>query len=63
MPIRDNKFARQAKERQSQQNRRGNVAADSQPTIDEQLKRLEEDIRRLKIEFDIFFNGASKRPP
>jgi hypothetical protein len=36
---------------------------DTQPTPEEQLNRLEEDIRRLKIEFDIFFNGASKRPP
>jgi hypothetical protein len=63
VPIRDNKFARQAKERQAQQTRRGNAATDNQPTIDEQLNRLEEDIRRLKIEFDIFFNGASKRPP
>ena len=36
---------------------------DNEPTIDEQLTRLEDDIRRLKIEFDIFFNGASKRPP
>ncbi|HEY0408183.1 MAG TPA: MXAN_5187 C-terminal domain-containing protein [Pyrinomonadaceae bacterium] len=59
MPIRDNKFARQAKER----NRKSIVVRDSQPSIDEQLKRLEEDIRRLKIEFDIYFNGASKRPP
>ena len=24
---------------------------------------MEEDIRRLRIEFDIFFNGAAKRPP
>lgn len=32
-------------------------------TIDEYLNRLEDDIRRLKIEFDIFFNGGSKRPP
>ncbi|MBE7515168.1 MAG: hypothetical protein HS105_00940 [Chloracidobacterium sp.] len=31
--------------------------------IDLQLSRLEEDMRRLKIEFDIYFNGASKRPP
>ena len=31
--------------------------------IDQQLARLEEDIRRLKINFDIYFNGASKRPP
>ena len=32
-------------------------------TIDEQLNRLEEEIRRLKIEFDIFFNGGSAKPP
>ncbi len=31
--------------------------------IDQQLARLEEDIRKLKIDFDIFFNGASKRAP
>jgi hypothetical protein len=33
------------------------------PSIDMQLAKLEEDIRRLKIEFDIFFNGGQKRPP
>jgi hypothetical protein len=59
VPIRDNKFARQA----NQRNRKNTSVRDNQPTIDEQLKRLEEDIRRLKIEFDIYFNGASKRPP
>lgn len=31
--------------------------------IDQQLGRMEDDIRKLKIEFDIYFNGASKRPP
>ena len=31
--------------------------------IDKQLTRLEDDIRRLKIDFDIYFNGSSKRPP
>jgi len=31
--------------------------------VDQELTRLEEDIRRLKIEFDIYFNGATKRPP
>jgi len=36
---------------------------DNQPTPDEQLTRLEDDIRRLRIEFDIFFNGGAKRPP
>ncbi len=57
MPIRENKFARQA------QRRKGNLARDEQLTIDQQLSRLEEDVRRLKVEFDIFFNGAGKRPP
>lgn len=35
----------------------------TEPTVDEKLTRLEDDIRRLKIEFDMFFNGATKRPP
>lgn len=58
MPIRDNKFARQAARQ-----RNSNLARDERMTIDQQLARLEEDIRRLKIEFDIYFNGSSKRPP
>ena len=29
----------------------------------QELLRLEDAIRKLKIEFDIFFNGAAKRPP
>jgi hypothetical protein len=39
------------------------AVGENQPTPDEQLTRLEDDIRRLRIEFDIFFNGAAKRPP
>jgi len=39
------------------------LVIDYEPTLDDQLSRLEEDIRRLKVEFDVFFNGASKRPP
>ena len=31
--------------------------------LDKQLSRMEDDIRRLKIDFDIYFNGANKRPP
>lgn len=58
MATRDNKYLRQANDRDKK-----NFARDAQPTIDEQLVRLEDDIRRLKIEFDIYFNGASKRPP
>lgn len=60
MKNRNNKLAR------SQQRARSKnkyAVGEVQPTIDEQLSRLEEDIRRLKIEFDTFFNGASKRPP
>lgn len=53
-----NKYARQASERVRKQ-----VVRDQEPTVDEQLGRLEEDIRRLKVEFDIYFNGGSKRPP
>jgi len=32
-------------------------------TIDEMLDRLEDDMRKLRIEFDVFFNGGAKRPP
>ena len=32
-------------------------------TIDEQLATLEDNLRRLKIEYDIYFNGGSSRPP
>jgi hypothetical protein len=31
--------------------------------IDQQLARLEDEIRKVKIDFDIYLNGASKRPP
>jgi hypothetical protein len=31
--------------------------------LDQQIKRIEDDIRKLKIDFDIYFNGTSKRPP
>jgi len=32
-------------------------------SLDQQIGRIEDDIRKLKIDFDIFFNGGSKRPP
>ncbi len=32
-------------------------------SIDDQLTRLDEDIRKLKVEFEIYFNGGSKKPP
>jgi hypothetical protein len=68
---RENTFARRLREReqelyiQAQLEERQN-ALDTRVaplTIDEQLTRLEEDLRKLKVEFDIFFNGAAKRPP
>lgn len=31
--------------------------------VDQNLTRIEDEIRKLKIDFDIFFNGAAKRPP
>jgi hypothetical protein len=43
--------------------KKGLSAGPSEPTVDDQLSRLEDDIRRLKIEFDTFFNGASKKAP
>ena len=60
MRNRDNKLLRsQLRARNKNQYAVGEIL----PTVDEQLTRLEEDIRRLKIEFDIYFNGAAKRPP
>src|ERR1043166_9044395 len=69
VPIRENTFARRAREREKERERGESVNTkrvvfrDAQPTVEEQLARLEEDIRRLKVEFDIYFNGAAKRPP
>ncbi|MBA2379571.1 MAG: hypothetical protein H0V76_08355 [Blastocatellia bacterium] len=31
--------------------------------LDKELARIEDAIRKLKVDFDIFFNGSSKRPP
>jgi hypothetical protein len=43
--------------------RKGTSRLEEAAALDKQLGKLEEDIRRLKIDFDIFFNGAVKRPP
>ncbi len=32
-------------------------------TVDEELNLLDEALRRLKVEYDIFFGGGSKKPP
>ena len=60
MAIRDNKLLR-SKLQVKAKNKY--AIGEAQPSPDEQLTRLEEDIRRLRVEFDIFFNGAAKRPP
>ena len=60
MPVDDNKLARFAKERREKNK---TSSYESEPTIEDRLVRLEEDIRRLKIEFDVYFNGGSKRAP
>ncbi len=31
--------------------------------VDAQISRIEDDIRKVKIDFDIYFNGGAKRPP
>ncbi|MFN2576298.1 MAG: MXAN_5187 C-terminal domain-containing protein [Pyrinomonadaceae bacterium] len=56
----DNKLQRLARERRQKLRLSG---FDTEPTADEQLTRIEDDIRRLKVEFDIYFNGGVKRPP
>jgi hypothetical protein len=58
--IRDNKLLRSQTQAKAKNKYAG---GENQPTADEQLVRLEEDIRRLKVEFDIYFNGAAKRAP
>jgi hypothetical protein len=59
LPINNNKLARLAAGRQQ---RNKNTVVDT-VTIEDRLARLEEEIRRLKVEYDVFFNGGSKRPP
>lgn len=58
MGLRDNRLLRAKLQAQAK-----SKYTDNQPTPDEQLTRLEDDIRRLKVEFEIFFNGGAKRPP
>ncbi len=60
MGLRDNKLLR-SKQQVKAKNKY--AVGEHQATPDEQLTRLEDDIRRLRIEFDIFFNGGAKRPP
>jgi hypothetical protein len=59
LSVKDNKLARLAKERRE----RNKGVVFEEPTIEDRLSRLEEEIRRLKIEYDVYFNGGTKRPP
>lgn len=43
--------------------RQGQLKSEESSALDQQIVRLEEDVRKLKIDFDIFFNGGSKRAP
>ncbi len=43
--------------------RQANSKKEDSAMIDQQLSRIEDDIRKLKIDFDIYFNGSTKRPP
>lgn len=43
--------------------RRNQLRQDESASIEQQLAKLEDDIRRLKIDFGIYFTGGLKRPP
>ncbi len=32
-------------------------------TVDEEISKLDDNLRRLKIEYDVYFGGGSKKPP
>ena len=32
-------------------------------TVEEELNKLEDDLRRLKIDYEVYFNGGAKLPP
>jgi hypothetical protein len=43
--------------------RNGRKTSEDAANLDKQISRLDDDIRKLKVEFDIYFNGGTKRPP
>lgn len=59
LAINNNKLARLEAERRG----RTKNSAIEHISIEDRLSRLEEEIRRLKVEYDIYFSGGSKRPP
>jgi hypothetical protein len=68
---RENLFARRLREREharqrsghGQEDKKAHIAHEETLSIDDMLVRLEDDVRKLKVEFDIYFNGSAKRPP
>src|SRR6478672_11669512 len=48
---------------QTNKTQSANLGREEIASIDQQLARLEEDIRKLKIDFGIFFSGGGKRAP
>lgn len=43
--------------------RQNQAKQEESPNLDQQIARIEDDIRKLKVDFDIYFSGGSKRPP
>lgn len=43
--------------------RQANSKIEEAAAIDQQIARIEDDIRKLKVDFDIYFGGGTKRPP
>jgi hypothetical protein len=43
--------------------RQANTKQEEIYQTDQQILRIEDDIRKLKIDFDIYFNNGTKRPP
>src|ERR1041384_4682065 len=60
---REQELHRQAEERTRADEKKAALTGEQQVSIDDLLVRLEDDVRKLKVEFDVYFNGAAKRPP
>jgi len=43
--------------------RENSARVEEAASLDQEIVRLEDGIRKLKIDFDIFFNGSAKRAP
>ena len=48
---------------QNSLSRKMQFKTDKMDELEEQIEKLDDDVRRLKIEFDIYFNGGTKAPP